>query len=584
MFFIRLADTTFRAGNTEVATVFDEAAPDDFSTALEYFAAADLEPLTLPAEVKPTKRNERQRPEQPFAVSEIAWERMTGEIQISFLLPPPADSAVELRAKGRWIHCELPKDSASKWFTQAPSLTGFEGKFIEIRVHLETGKTVLCRHWVNDLAELRHAGTGRQIAEAFAALGAPRSGTERQRILAELQQIGLALITAPAEFPDPLVRSHAPRESERVEDEDEVAPIDPKTFIRSLGELANDPAHHLPSLAGISLLGVLRALFEFDTDPAADESDLGKVADDSQEGSNRFGDMEMVSGEEIAEKNSKERGLISDREKEKLRGQMRQFLDSFRAPDFAASCTATQLQQAAAYPLAVALQGLRGGWVESGEVVSWAREVFDILFREQLPYSKNGMIAAVSARYAATGSSSDFRRIVGDGTLWVALLHALISLPWTTPRERFERALAIRWVYRSQDLLATTDAGRMGSLIRAFERRHECLEFDREAPRLAAALDVLEQTLAGSWKALVEDQRRQEILHQCGDLLWHPKPGWAIALSESRASPGSKLDAYLHMRAKESRIVGVGFFVNVSKAAEVDPGLCRELLDVTAMD
>lgn len=568
-------------GNTEIVAVFDTAVATNFSEVLRCFSDPGLEQVALQSE--PSHSLTSKCSESAITVSEVAWERTTGEIRVSFLAPLPFESVVELHAAGTWIRCEQLSDRASTWVAEAPDVDGgVGGQFVEIRIHLQSGEVVQRRHWINDLAELRHAARGRRIAEALNDLGVSRSRTERQRILAELQRIGVALITDPSEFPDPFVRSQPRENSGKDDGSNAAAPIDPEELIRSLEDLSHGSAAHASSsLPGISLLGVLRALFELDTAAAEDEVDLDEMPEDPPAPGSGGSGEDGGEPKRSPSPDSEDPPAVSEREKANLRKQMQQFLESFRAPTFAASCTATQLQQAAAYPLAVALQGLRGGWVESHEIVTWAREVFDVLFREELPGKHRGLIAAVVHRYDDEGRRSDFERIIGDGTLWVALLHALMALPWISPRERFERALAVRWVYQSQDLLATTDAGRMTSLLSAFERRHERVEFLREAPRLAASLDALESALGDAWQDLVEEQHREEILHGVGDLLWHPTAGWGVALSESRATSGSKLDAYLHLRAQEAKIVGVGFYINVSKAAEANPRIFQ-LLDLLA--
>lgn len=569
-----------RNGNTEIVAVFDSADPEDFSEILECFSAPALEPVRLRREHHAPSSSEQHGP--PITVSEIAWERTTGEIRISFLIPPPAGSTVEILAGGSWLKCSS-LDSNSTWVAETSVIEiGPHERFKEIRVLLDSGEVIGKRHWVNDLAELRHAARGRRIAEALNDLAVPRSRTERQRILADLQRIGVALITDPSEFPDPLVRGKATGGKEQ-NDEPNATPIDPDALIRQLDEVEESAtSHHSSSHPGISLLGVLRALFEFETVVAVDELELDEVDEGAEAEDPSESQSEDDHDDHSLEPGKDDQPAVSEREKTNLRNQMRQFLDGLRASEFAASCSATQLQQAAAYPLAVALQGIRGGWVETNEVVAWAREVFDVLFREKLPGKQRGLISAVATRYSDEDRSEDFERIMGDGTLWVALLHALIALPWSTPRERFERALAVRWVYQSRDLLASTDAGRMKGLLSAFERRHERVAFRHEAPRLAAAVDAIEDSLENLYDALKEDQKEQEIQHDVGDLLWSPKAGWGVALSESKATPGLKLKAYLHLKAEETRIMGVGFYVNVSKAAETNGRISRELRDVLA--
>ena len=425
-------------GNTEVVAVFDTVVPEELSDVVEYFSKENLEPLALPKHREASIPSDNR--ESSIAVSEVAWEKTTGQIHVSFLVPLPAASTVELRTAESWTACELLSPRAQTWFAEVPSIAAnFRGQFADIRVHLESGEVIQRSHWINDLAELRHAARGRRIAEALSDLGTPRSRTERQRLLAELHRIGVALICEPSGFPDPLVRDHPGEKTATKEGLTPPTPIDPDDLIRSLEDTPQDPAPcGTSSLPGISLLGVLRALFEFETEAAADEVIYQESSYETPESdSGDLGEQPTEPRDQALSLEPEDRPVISEREKANLRQQTQRFLDEFRAPDFTSSCTATQLQQAAAYPLAVAFQGLRGGWVQSEETVAWAREVCDVLFRKELPGKHRGLIAAVASRYKDEGRHSDFERIVGDGTLWVVLLHALIALPWTSRRERF---------------------------------------------------------------------------------------------------------------------------------------------------
>lgn len=550
-----------QGGNTEVVAVFDTVLAGDFSEVGKYFSKNELEPLALPRVREVSIASSSQ--EESIGVSEVAWERTTGEIHVSFLLPLPAATTVELRAAGSWIVCD--QDGAQTWVAEVQDVDASAGsQFVDIRVHIGPEEVVQTSHWVNDLAELRHAARGRRIAEALSDLGKRRSRTERQRLLAELHRIGIALISDPSAFPDPLVRDSARVRPDPIENKAD--PIDPDDLIVSLKEIPNDTTPHgTSSRPGISLLGVVRALFELETA----ENEVNVQDSVEQHGKQR---------DQPPSIEPQDPPQVSEREKAKLRQQMLRFLDEFRASKFARSCTATQLQQAAAYPLAVVFQGRRGNWIEPADTGAWVREVFDTLFTKELPGKHRGLIAAVADRYKGENRRLDFERIVGDGTLWVAFLHALTAFPRTARRERFERALAIRRVYQSRELLATTDAGRMRSLLSALERRHDQVAFLTEAPRLSCSLNALEGTLRKNWKDLVDRQKRQQIRHEVDDFLWHPKAGWGIALSSVKAVPGSKIDAYLQLRAREAKVVGVGFYVNVSKAAEAEAALHQQLL------
>ena len=567
-------------GNTELVAVFDAPDPGEFAALLEIFSSKDLSPVAL--RLKGEKRDEERGPGLAWPLAEVAFEPSRGELELAFAVPPPDDARVDVLAgEARWT-CAPVDEARTAWVTAAGGLDELDGtRFVEVVVLRGSKELERQRHWVHDRAELLQASRGRRITETLQGLGRAQPPSERSRILRELHQIAQALIQEPASFPDPFQGRQA-RPRKATEEAAEAPAIDPEKLVRSLRELAPPrPTGASGALASLSLFGVLRGLFELETD-AGDEG--GDLDEELAEGDLAAGPEEPGPGNRPAQDASwrpaveRDRDQAEARDRGKLRRQMDEFLGHLRSEAFAQRCTATQLQQAAAYPLVVALQGLRGGWLERDETVLWAREVFDALFREATPDGHQGLIAAVWARYEKEGQREAVERMLGDGTLWFALLHALTVLPWASTEERFDRALAIRWVFQSRHLLASTDPGRMRHLVDAFERRHERARFLEEAPRTAARLRELEALLESAHAEAVDRQRREAILHREGNLIWHPKAGWGVVREEVTASVGSKMEAYLHLRADVRMVVAVGFYLNVTHEAARSPEI-RQALD-----
>ena len=123
-----------------------------------------------------------------------------------------------------------------------------------------------------------------------------------------------------------------------------------------------------------SLYGVMRALFPEKTQEI--RSDV--VIDD---------EPTPINQPPPQREEKKEEKKISEQIQKRLSCQMEQWLGNFRDPVFAERCSARQLVQAAAYPLAVGILGTRYGWVSRNDAVSWARHVFDTLFQIAPPGS-----------------------------------------------------------------------------------------------------------------------------------------------------------------------------------------------------
>ena len=180
-------------------------------------------------------------------------------------------------------------------------------------------------------------------------------------------------------------------------------------------------------------------------------------------------------------------------------------------------------------------------------------------------------MSAVRARYRQGGQESDFLRIVGDGTLWLALLNGLASLPWKGRNGPFEKALALRSTFRAEELLASADAGRMRSLVaRLVEKRLRASTL-ADARLAAEHLDLLEAKILEKWICLIEAQEIHEIVHQPGDLLWRDQAGWATAQEERLAKAAETVEVYLHLRSRRIGVRAAGFYVNVTRAAKQDP-------------
>ncbi len=508
-----------------------------------------------------------------YPVAGISWERDVSELRISFTQPLPAGVSVTLELGDHDIPCRPASADRRVWFAQgAEPFELHRSVFAAVLVQLEDGTVTRQHHWINDLAELRHASRGRRIVKAFEDLDRDQTPREQQRMVAELQRISVALLTDPSAFPDPLARSAEEKKEEKDEPEKAAPPIDPEELIRSLEDVPSSLPGSLPahSPAALSLTGVMRALFDF-AEGHGWEHDAAEEPEDDPGGK---------SSEPPAKKRRAGKKVPPEKLRKRLRDQMHHFLEQFRDPSYPESCTATQMVQAAAYPLAVGALGSRGGWVDVDEAQSWVVTVFDVLFREKYSGRQLGLLTALRTRYRQQGQADEFRRITGDGTLWLALLNGLASLSWKGQNGPFEKALALRSVFRAQDLLESSDAGRMRTLVARLEQKRIRASLLAAAPETAGVLDRLEARIGEKWNALVDVQEAQRTRHRSGDLLWRAQVGWATALEERPASAAETIEVYLHFRSQKSKVKAAGFYLNVTRAAEEDSEIAELLKEL----
>jgi 5-keto 4-deoxyuronate isomerase len=78
--------------------------------------------------------------------------------------------------------------------------------------------------------------------------------------------------------------------------------------------------------------------------------------------------------------------------------------------------------------------------------------------------------------------------------------------------------------------------------------------------------------LTTNFKVYLDNQKT--VQHQVGDVLWQPTAGWGIVKCPES---DKKIEAYLHLRGEQKKVVAHGFFVNVTRLADSTP-MVRECL------
>lgn len=186
-----------------------------------------------------------------------------------------------------------------------------------------------------------------------------------------------------------------------------------------------------------------------------------------------------------------------------------------------------------------------------------------------------GLLDTVAKRYENNGQLDVFRTVVGDGTLWVALISALAHVKWETSFDRFVRAVSLTRLTKYELLRSDVTLGKLGSLLSRVQVESAREIISREAPVLVAAVDRLEEDLASHYKEYLDKQK--SVQHRIGDVLWQPTAGWGIVKCPESEK---KIEAYLHLRGEQKKVVAHGFFVNVTQMSDNVPmmGECLQVL------
>ena len=551
-----------QGGNVEAIVIYDHPSESEFNEVLARFNPSETEPAHVVQTLQP--EGPGKQPGIQYKVSEASWERVMNELTIVFSKSVPVGASVVANVSGERAVCHR-QINGHVWSTRlAADPSRARGTvFLGIRITLSDGSELPPQLiWINDLNELRTAARGRGFSENIKNLGRWQPSSEHMKIVAELQKIGIALLSDTSLFPDPLSRRVAAKKETIGEDIPfDAPPVDPEQLIRSIDTQANiaTHAHGAYELNGITLTGVMRALFEF-----TDEEPEASAADDLDDPGSRAppppGRHPPVPPSAPGP---------PERARAKLTKDMNDFMRRLGQKEFAGACTVTQMVQALAYPLAVVANGTKGGWLDAKSGQDWTNRVFDISFCLSYTGTAVGLIETVRHRCESSAELPAFRAIVGDGTLWAAMLASISKTRWTGSNGGIRKAFALRRVLLSQELLASTDAGRMSSLITNIERQSGLSSILEQAKDAKLALTELEAYLNRRWNELIEQQSKAKSTAATHDALFHAAGGWAFVIDPIKPTDESKIWVYRQNRAGEIQ-VKAGLYLNVTKLRQVD--------------
>lgn len=553
-----------RGGNIETVVVYESASVEAHAAVLRIFDApsSTAEDLLGSRLTTPT---EPSIAVVPFRLLGLRWDKEAAHVTAVLDPIPSSDNAVALLLGSSALPMSAPTALGGHWncaLTEPPS-NGTSFGAVRITRGAETYTTA--PRWIDELSRLRHASQTARLLEPFNALERSATAGEQRQMLEDLQEVAQALFSDTAAFRDP------GNASKTTADDKPAAAVNPNDLVCHLDEGHDGmPRPGAASPGQLSITGILRMLFAAEgdqpgTDVAAEDEQLDEVPDSSNN----------LQRDQVPTTTPRdESGLpIEARFKERLAAQIKTFLASLRSSDFADRCSATQLVQAMAFPLAVALRGQKRGWVSAALAEAWGLEIISILFRG------DGLLRIVEQRYAEKGQADIFYDIVGDGTLWVVLVSTLGSSRWCGPSAYLEKAIALREVFTASQLLASARPERVSDLLGKVRIDDARLYVADVAPAVTKLLHEVETRLRPIWSDEARAQTLQPITHRTGDLLWRDNVGWAVCLEENALE--NRVATRVRLAGHEAK-VQAGFYVNVSQLAVGDGDLRQQLDQIRA--
>jgi hypothetical protein len=565
--------TPQEGGNIESVAVYDDPLELDFVSILSRFGPEQTTPIVLPARSK-DKDEDGDVLIAPYPVAEVNWDRVRGELVVTFAHPLPIEAEVAASFSNFHTSCQ-PRNGRAVWIAtvETSNVRRVGTLFATISIGIDGVDIPDQQFWVNELAELRASRDGHGFWDPIKSLSKPSTSSDQQKIVAALQNIGNLILTDQIRFPDPIHRAapNTTRTSSR-ETETTHAPIDPAELIRSLDETITkaNGSHGSFALHGVTLTGVMSTLFQLPDD----HENFPSAEFDNPEGPPSPPAPQPPSGPPPNPPPPPKHSAAK-----KLEAHMEIFLGRLAEDKFALECTVEQLIQASAYPLAVIAFGSAGGWINEEVAQKWTTRVFDILFYKPYADKVSGLLASVERRNQQEARADVFRQTIGSGVLWAAMLAGIWRTNWTDKNGPLRKALTMRAVLTAQVLLSSADVGRVACLLQNLAPHFDpqsLIDNGRATTRVLASIETYIQV---HWTDLLTRQLSIGPRIRENDVHYHPHGGWAFAAEQSKELDEAKLYVYRQNRAGKI-IVQRGFYLNISQAAERGSFLSAQLREL----
>ncbi len=548
-----------QGGNVETVVAYDTASADAYQHVLAIFER----PSQTPSELLPPKTTDPVEPAaatNPYRLLGLRWDKESQQVRAILDPDPAAGMTVELMMGTQTVVMTSQTQAAGHWVCTVPEGLGSSTSFASVRVIAGASSWKTAPRWIDDLAALRHASQSARLLEPFKGLEHSATTAEQRQMLEDLQEVAQALFNDTAAFRDPGTGTAG---DGKPDNEIAAPPVNPTDLACHL----DDGPDSMPLLGEarpgtLSISGILRMLFDAEgdgrgADVAAEDEQIDEGMNPPENGT------KGTKSKEAVDPPLQEAPPIEARFRERLATQISTFLTELRSTTFAERCSATQMVQAISFPLAVALRGQKRGWVDADLAERWGLDVISILFRGASP-NAGGLLHSVERRYALNSQSEIFGDVVGDGTLWMVLVSTLGGTRWHGPGTYLDKAVALREVFTSPQLLASARPERVAGLLSKVRIEDARKYLATVAPTVTRILGDLEDHLQSLWAEAAKAQIERQITHKIGDLLWRENVGWAVCLEDNALE--NNLPTRVRLKGQEAKVRG-GYYVNVTDLA-----------------
>lgn len=556
-------------GNVETVVCFDEPDKADFSEILTLFSGKTSDPAAVLVKHKSDDEPDEQddaSDEVVYRITTLDWNAQFAIASFVIAPPPPDNARLEL----------VINDISSEARCVATEIGRFQSHFSEdfepgvlygyAIVRIGRKQHTTAERWADCVVELERSRAAVRTVDPLIGLEEERDSNCQRKLVNAIRLVVQTLFSDAEHFPDPTVFAKYRGKDESADDSEPVPTLDPFKVLCELSEIERERESQTRMKShgsgGLSLSGILSLLFSSGSRRHIEPEEDPTEPDDDAPLTNKKNPSQRRSQDQLDE-------IYVQR----LADQVSEALDNLAKREFAEACTAVQFVQATAFPLAVAELGRQQGWVSRERAEQWAIRLFAILFRGS--GKGKGLLRKVKERYEEADKSDVFEAAVGDGSLWAALVASLANTRWEGAGAEFEKALAVRELFREPSLLKTSSAAQLLRYAKALRSKEATEMLSVHAPSIVSRLEKLESELEPYWNSHLETGSGSPAPVQCGNLLWRRGIGWAFGIGPS---PAADRDA-VRLRGNETQVMK-GFYLNVSQLAKREPRFTRLINDV----
>lgn len=549
-----------RGGNNELLVVFDHPSKEMWAPILAGFAQESISPADFLGEYPEEDSSSNRSPDYSITFIDMDLSSRVTRVSINPEVPDSAKLILFVRNEEIYLTRRV-ESGIVQWEGPLPECAWDSHVLfgtLEIRNANEVFRTLA--HWVDKRHDLREAARSQSIENLLPRLSQPTLAREHRQIIEDLQAAMATILEAPGEFPDPPLRAR----STRVQTATKASRLDHKEMGASLNAEDQQPGDLRFKDTSLTFSGVIRAFFKDSVDEAVSTIDEEALLG-AEEGTISLSPP-IQSTNEAADHSP--RGSIRSRF---FRSMMR-FLEKLESKEFSESCTATQMVQAISLPIAVASLGERNGWVDSEHAINWTtRSLAALLHNVVSASSPQGLLAQVKERYYAENREDIYQSVVGDGSLWITSVVALVQLRWSGLEGDLRRALLVRALVGNPILEAQVDSLHLHRMAERLRCPEAVIAAKETFPAILEKLEQLEVWLDHWFDHLLAEQIEGSASHEKGDPLYRPGNGWRIVLEPKAIRKNlnvavQPLEAWTRPLDRAQKIRSAGFFINLRVA------------------